>query len=109
MADAQSDAFVSGRVPARLDGGMEGGREGGRPRLIASFLPAPGSALLPYCSPSSLPVTSPSCYLLSSPSLSPPSLFTDGFAGFSVPGSCSSGLSVSFPESHSPCCLLGWE
>lgn len=59
MAAAQSDAFVSGRVPAL----REGEREGGRPKLMVSFLPAPGSALLPSCSPSPLsPFTSPCCY-----------------------------------------------
>lgn len=58
MADAQSDAFVSGRVPAL----REGEREGGRPKLMVSFLPAPGSALLSSCSPPPPPFTSPCCY-----------------------------------------------
>lgn len=96
MADAQSDAFVSGRVPAL----REGGREGGRPKLMVSFLPAPGSALLPSCSPPPFPFTSPCCYPPPNPHISPLLALPS-----QAPALCIS--SVSFSESHSPCCHLG--
>lgn len=89
------------------DGGREGGSEGRREAKADGFLP-PCS----WLSTSSLllsPLPHPPSSLLLSPLLSPPHLLTAGFAGFPVSGSCSVGLSVSFLESHSPCCHLGWE
>lgn len=84
--------------------GRAGAREGGRPRLMASLLPGPGSALLHYGSPlPSLHLPLPPSPLHLPPSLTPTSLH----CWLCCPGFPSLGLSVSFPESHSPRCRLG--